>query len=288
MMGTENRMYPWLDYDGRVSPFKSVVLALLVLPGIWIAAAYAMRWLGPRPLNEAIHQCGLWMVRFLIIALAVTPARQILHWPRLILVRRMIGVAAFCYGMAHLLLYVADEAFDLATVASEIALRFYLTIGFVALLGVAALALTSTDGMVRRLGGRRWQRLHRTVYFIGVLGIIHYFLQAKLDVYEPTFIAGFFVWLMGYRAVLWRRRDRRVPLWAVALLAPAAAALTALGEAAYFRLALGVDPMLILSADVTMLRPASIVLACGLAVALAAALRHPAAKRQAKLRLRPA
>src|SRR5579883_1919631 len=120
--------------------------------------------------------------------------------------------------------------------------------------------------MVRRLGGRRWQRLHRTVYFI----------------------AGLFVWLMGYRAVLWRRRDRRVPLWAVALLAPAAAALTALGEAAYFRLALGVDPMLILSADVTMLRPASIVLACGLAVALAAALRHPAAKRQAKLRLRPA
>ena len=148
-------MYPWQDYSGRLSPLKLAVFIALFLPGLWTAFAFGMGWLQPRPFTEAIHQVGLWMLRFLFIALAITPLRQIVQWPRLILVRRMVGVAAFTYGLAHISLYLADLKFDFAKAATEIALRIYLTIGFTALLGLTALAATSTDAMVRRLGARR-------------------------------------------------------------------------------------------------------------------------------------
>ena len=283
-------MYPWLDYGGRVSPFKTFVFAALFVPALWVAAAYAMGWLGARPLNEAIHQIGLWTIRLLLIALAVTPLRQILQSPRLVLVRRMIGVAAFCYALAHLSLYAADQAFDLAKVASEIALRYYLTIGFATLLGLAVLAATSTDGMVRRLGARRWQRLHRIVYLLGALALVHYFLQSKLDEFEPLFIAGFFAWLMGYRAIAALRRDHRAPLWALALLGIASAAATAAGEAVYYWSMTGVSPALVLTANFSAaagLRPAWIVLGAA-AATLALAAARSAAKRATRLRLRPA
>src|SRR5947208_2341942 len=194
-------MYPWQDYSGRLSPLKLAVFVALFLPALWTAFAFGMGWLQPRPFTEAIHQVGLWMLRFLFIALAITPLRQIVQWPRLILVRRMIGVAAFAYGLAHITLYVADLKFDVAKAASEIALRIYLTIGFVALLGLAALAATSTDAMVRRMG-RRWQSLHRIVYVIALLAVVHYWIQSKLDVWEPTIMAGIYLWLMGYRRLL--------------------------------------------------------------------------------------
>src|ERR1044071_3321113 len=148
-------MYPWQDYSGRLSPLKLSVLVALFLPGLWTAFAFCMGWLQPRPFTEAIHEVGLWMLRFLFVALAITPMRQIVQWPRLILVRRMVGVAAFAYGLAHISLFIADLKFDIGKAASEIALRIYLTIGFAALLGLAALAATSTDAMVRRLGARQ-------------------------------------------------------------------------------------------------------------------------------------
>src|SRR5437773_12322645 len=107
-------------------------------------------------------------------------------------VRRMIGVGAFCYATAHILLYTTDQMFDLAKVASEIVLRLYLTIGFTALVGLSALAATSTDGMVRRLGPRRWQGLHQVVYGIALLALIHFFPPTKADIWLPTFVAGLF------------------------------------------------------------------------------------------------
>jgi methionine sulfoxide reductase heme-binding subunit len=269
-------MQPWLDYSGRLSPLKLLVFVALFLPGGWIALALASGQLGADPIKEALHQLGLWTIRLLLITLAVTPARSILQWPRVMLVRRMLGVAAFAYATAHLSLYIVDEAFDLAKVASEIALRFYLTIGFVALLGLAALAATSTDGMVRRLGGRRWQHLHRLVYPIVALGLIHYFIQSKLIVYEPMVMDGLFLWLIGYRLVAARRRDRRVPLAALAVLSLASAALTALGEAVYYWLKTGVDPSRVLAVNVSLatgLRPGVVVLIAGAAVTALAALR---------------
>ncbi|HYU11916.1 MAG TPA: protein-methionine-sulfoxide reductase heme-binding subunit MsrQ [Stellaceae bacterium] len=270
-------MYPWNDYSGRLSPLKLAVFIALFVPGLWTAVFFATGWLGPRPYTEAIHQVGLWMLRFLFIALAITPLRQIVQWPRLILVRRMVGVAAFAYGLGHISLYIADEKFDLAKVASEIALRIYLTIGFTALLGLAALAATSTDAMVRRLGARRWQRLHRIVYAIGLLAVIHYSMQSKLDLWEPTIMAGIYAWLMGYRLLVKFVGVRgRLPLAWVGALSLVVPVLTALGEAAYFNLALGVDPARVVAANWSLalgLRPAAIVLALGLGVTAIGAAR---------------
>lgn len=229
--------YPWYDYQRRLSPLKLTVFIALFLPAAWTAFAFATGNLGARPLNEAIHQQGLWTIRLILIALAITPLKAILQWPRLVLVRRMVGVAAFAYILLHLTLYVADENFDLVTAASEIVKRVYLTIGFIALLGLAALAATSTDRMVRRLG-RRWQSLHRLVYPICVLGLIHYSMQSKLEQWEPVIADGIFVWLMGYRLLAARFAVRgRLPLPWVALLGAAASVLTAAGEAIYFAIA---------------------------------------------------
>jgi len=270
-------MLPWKDYSGRLSPLKLAVFVALFAPAGWTAGAFALGALQPRPLNAAIHQMGLWTIRLLFVALAVTPLRRILEWPRLILVRRMIGVAAFAYVLTHFSLYTADQAFDLAKVASEIVLRIYLTIGFAALVGLAALAATSTDGMVRRLGFRRWQALHRLAYLIALLAVIHDAMQSKLDLWEPTIMAGIYAWLMGYRLLSRVAAVRgRLPVAWIAALGLAAGLLTALGEAAYFRLALGVDPVRVLGVNLSLaagLRPAVVVALLGLAVAAAAALR---------------
>ncbi|HEY3908867.1 MAG TPA: protein-methionine-sulfoxide reductase heme-binding subunit MsrQ [Stellaceae bacterium] len=284
-------VFPWDDYGGRFSPLKLAVFVALFVPAGWVAFAYGFGLLGARPLNEAIHQFGLWTIRLIFLALAVTPLRQVLGWPRLILVRRMVGVAAFAYVLVHFSLYAASEAFDLAKVASEIVQRVYLTIGFTALVGLAALAATSTDGMVRRLGGKRWQRLHRLIYAIGALAVIHFCFQAKLDKWEPTVMAGLLLWLLGYRVLLWRfgRRGHLALPW-VAGLGLAAAAATALGEAVYFKLAFHAPLLPVLAADFSLqtgIRPAAIVLAIGLAVTIAGAARG-ATVRPSKRRLRPA
>ena len=267
---------PWNDYGGRLSPLKLAVFIALFAPALWVMVAFPLGWLGARPTNEAIHQIGLWALRLIFIALAITPLRAVLQWQRLILVRRMVGVAAFSYAITHLLLYAASEAFDLVKVASEIVLRIYLTIGFAALLGLSALAATSTDGMVRRLG-RRWQMLHRLVYLIALLAVIHYWMQSKLEIWEPTIMAGIYVWLMGYRLLARRLAVRgRLPLAWIGALGLVVGLLTAAGEALYFRLAYGADPGRVIEANWSLilgLRPAVVVLGLGLLVTLAGLLR---------------
>jgi methionine sulfoxide reductase heme-binding subunit len=270
-------MYPWIDYRGQFSPMRALVLAALFVPGLYVAAGLYFDWLGSRPLTEAIHQLGLWTIRLICIALAISPARRILNWPRLIEVRRMVGVAACCYVLVHFTFYVIDEAYDLGTVATEIVYRIYLTIGFTALTGLAVLAATSTDGMMRRLG-RRWQKLHRVVYGIAVLACIHYFIQSKADVWEPIWICGFFAWLMGWR-LLDRAtpRGRAIPVWQLALLSVGVAVLTGLGEAVYFWLAMGAPFLRVVEANFSTdigIRPSWIVLGAALLVTLAAAIRR--------------
>jgi len=270
-------VYPWQDYSGRTSPLKLAIFVALFGPGLWTALSFAMGWLQPQPFTAAIREIGLWTIRLIFIALAITPLRAILQWSRLILVRRMIGVAAFAYAIAHLSLYTADQMFDLAKVASEIVHRIYLTIGFAAVLGLSALAATSTDAMTRRLGGRNWQRLHRLVYGIALLAVVHYCMQSKLDLWEPTIVAGIYGWLMGYRLLARYVAVRgRLPLLWVGLLGVMAAVATALGETAYFWLAFGVAPMRVIAANwslVTGVRPAAIVLGLALAVTAAGAVR---------------
>jgi len=153
--------------------------------------------------------------------------------------------------------------------------RVYLTIGFTALIGLAALAATSTDGMVRALGGLRWRRLQQVIYLIALLGIVHFFQQTKLDVSVPTLVAGLFTWLMGYRLVAWLwKRPVEIPTWLLLVLAVAASAVTFLGEAIGFGIAFNVSPLAVLQQTAfvfdldnpDMIRPGWYVLAGGLAI----------------------
>ncbi|MCW6506468.1 protein-methionine-sulfoxide reductase heme-binding subunit MsrQ [Lichenifustis flavocetrariae] len=259
------RAQPWRDRAGRLSWLKAVTFACLFLPGLLIALSWGAGWLGPKPVTDAIHSTGEWAVRFLIFSLAVTPLRRIGQWNRLILIRRMLGLAVLAYLLIHFTLYVIDLHFDLVHVASEIALRIYLTIGFVALVGFCVLGSTSTDAMIRRIGPQRWNQLHRIVYVLAILGLLHFFMQAKLDVTQPTLMAGIFILLMGQRLLArWKMGDQWGALIGLAL---ASGLLTALLEAGWYKVASGVPPERVLEADLDfsgMLRPAWWVLAVGL------------------------
>jgi methionine sulfoxide reductase heme-binding subunit len=268
---------PWQDRGGRFSALKALTFAALFVPALVLAEQYVRGTLGARPITELIHGSGLWAFRLLLISLAVTPLRQVLRLPRLILVRRMLGVATFCYAALHLVLDAADDMFNLDLLLSEIVHRVYLTIGAAALLLLLALAATSTDGMIERLGGKRWQALQRSVYLIALLATFHFFMQSKIDETEPTMMAGLLLWLMGYRALAWRGGTPLATSRPTLLLLSLAAALTtALGEAAFFGLFTGIPASLVLEADLSLAagpRPAWIVLAAGLAATLLATLR---------------
>jgi sulfoxide reductase heme-binding subunit YedZ len=223
--------------------------------------------LGGRPVNAIIHGFGSWTVRFLMLSLAITPFARILEWPRLLTVRRMVGVTAAVYATTHFALYIVDQKFHLLTVASEIVLRFYLAIGFVALAGLIALGVTSTDAAMKRMG-KRWKQLHRLIYPIGVLALLHFFIQTKANVGEPVFVSGLFVWLMLWRLlpVAWRTST-----WTYFALVPVSAVLTAAIEFAWYGLATKIDPFRILYANWSQRffpRPAHEVAAVALAVAV--------------------
>ncbi len=269
---------PWLDPRGRFSAFKLGVFLLLLVPAAIIAWRHASGALGAEPIEAALHQSGDWAIRLLLVSLAVTPARHLLQWPRVLQVRRMVGVAAFAYAAAHLALYVTDEGFNLGKVATEIVLRLYLTLGFLAFLVLAAMALTSFDSMIRRLGARRWKLLHRLVYGVAVVAVVHFFMQTKLDATEPWIIAGLLAWLLAVRVVVRQGGlNGAMADWWPLLLGLLAAAGTAIGEAAYYHALVGVAPGRMLAANLSIeagIRPAWYVLAICLAVALVVALRR--------------
>jgi sulfoxide reductase heme-binding subunit YedZ len=238
---------PWNERNGRFSALKLVVFVLLFAPAAWIVFQAATGMLFPKPVTEMIHRTGDWAVRFTLLSLLVTPLRRYAQWPKLIAVRRMLGVAAFAYAFAHLSLYVVDQKYNLPHVAAEIALRFYLTIGFAAWLGLAALSVTSTDAMIKRLGAARWNRLHKLIYAIAALAIFHFYLQSKADVSEPVLMMGLYFILMLTRLL----QKRGWPAWGVvvgsALVAPLA---TVFLEATWYAIVRHVDFWEVVSANI--------------------------------------
>ena len=281
----------WRDRRGRVSGLRIATLALLLWPLALALYVGLTRGLGGRPLNDLIHRAGFWALIFLLLSLAVTPLRRAGYFGRLIDMRRMIGVGAFAYAAAHLSLFVADQKFDLLHVAAEIAKRVYLVIGFTALLGLTALAATSTDAMVKRLGGLRWRRLHQLTYLIGLLALVHFFQQTKADVTVPTLYAGLFAWLMEYRLLAkWRGEGALNPGW-LAVLALAAGLLTLVGEAIGIGIAFGVSPLLVLATAFDLdigIRPGWLVLGAGLLVATLDLVRGWSERRSRPIAARPA
>jgi methionine sulfoxide reductase heme-binding subunit len=259
----------WCDRRGRLSALRIVALALLLFPlakALFDAGAITH---GARPLNDLIHRAGFWALVFLGVTLAVTPFRRIARYGNLIDVRRMLGVGTFFYIAAHLVLYVADQRYDFVKIAYELTHRVYLIIGGIAWLGLAALAITSTDGMVRRLGGQRWRRLHQAIYAIALLALIHYFQQTKADVTVPTFAAGLFTWLLAYRLLAWWQGGGDLSTLRLLLLAVVVSFLTFAGEAIGIGLTFGVSPLRVLDTAFDFdagIRPGWQVLAAGMAV----------------------
>jgi sulfoxide reductase heme-binding subunit YedZ len=221
--------------------------------------------LGSRPVLEAVRDIGEWTIRYVLIALAITPAARVLNWPRLLTVRRLVGLTALAYALTHLSLYIVDQNFHLAFVVSEIVHRFYLTIGFSAVCGLAILGITSTNGWMRRMG-RWWKRLHWTIYLIAPVALLHYFIQSKANVSEPVYCSGLFVWLMLWRVLPMTWQRTVIAQLAITIVAACA---TAGIEFAWYALATGINPWRVLAASETLrfgLRPAHYVALTGLAV----------------------
>ena len=265
---------PWNDKAGRFAPLKAVTLALVCLPALWLLTRTLFLGLGPRPIFEAIHRLGDWTIYFLLITLAVTPARRLFDWSKLIQVRRMIGVTALLYILTHFTLYIVDSKLDLSFVGREIVFRVYLTIGFTAILGLVALGATSTDGIIRRMGAKEWNTLHNLIYPIVALALVHYYMQSKVDVTQPVLMSGFYFWLIGYR--LMARSGYKQGLAPLLLLSASAALLTAFAEATWYGVATGIGFRRVILANLDLsgqIRPAWWVLLAGLAVTAAAEIR---------------
>ena len=262
-----------MSHQRTIFWLRLATLLALCLPALDLAWRWYTGDLEPRAVTLATHITGDWAVVFLLISLSLTPARAVFDWSPLIHIRRRVGVAAALYAVAHLLIYVLDQKWNLVVVATEIVKRFYLTIGFVALLVLVALAITSTNGWQKRLK-RNWKRLHWLVYPAVALALLHFFIQSKLKIGEAAFAAGLFAWLMLWRLLPVRLRTSFGGLF---LLAVAATLITVIFEASWYGLVNKIDPMRVLAANLDpelVWRPAQKVLAVFLLVIALVALRR--------------
>lgn len=197
----------------RPIPFaalKAAVFVLALLP--FVQLSYSALWnveaLGPNPAETLTRTLGDWTLRFLLLTLAVTPLRRLFGLPDLARLRRMLGLYAFFYALLHFACYIAfDQVFDAGEILRDVMKQPFITLGMIALLLMLPLAFTSTNAMVKRLGARRWTRLHRAVYLIAALGVVHFWMMVKRDITEPAIYAVLLALLLGYRVAAWRRTE---------------------------------------------------------------------------------
>jgi sulfoxide reductase heme-binding subunit YedZ len=191
---------------------KPMVFVICLSPLVFlIARAFELAGLGlgANPIEELLHELGRWGLKFLLLTLAITPLRRLTGWNWLIGFRRMLGLFAFFYVVLHFTVYAyLDQGLDMATIGEDILKRPYITLGMAGLVMLIPLAVTSTRGMMRRLG-KRWQKLHRLVYVVAVVGVWHFYWQVKLDALDPILYALVLAALLGAR-VYFARTSRRV------------------------------------------------------------------------------
>lgn len=188
------------------------LLALAPLARLLLGVFAYPDWLGPNPAEFITRATGDWALRFLLMTLAVTPLRKLAGWAWIARLRRMLGLYAFFYVVIHFASYVSfDHVFDVGAIFADVVKRPFITVGFVSLLLLLPLAATSTHGMVRRLGARRWNALHRLVYLIGPLAVLHFWWMVKRDLTEPVIYALVLALLLGYRLVVKWRESRPAP-----------------------------------------------------------------------------
>lgn len=191
---------PWL---------KVGVFGVCLSPLVVLAYQALTHNLGANPIDEITDQTGIWTLRLLLITLAVTPARRLTGWNRLIQLRRMLGLWAFFYGCLHFLTYIwLDQFFVIEDIIADVMERPFITVGFASFALLIPLALTSTTAMIKRLGGKWWQRLHRLVYAIAIGGVVHYLWLVKADIQQPLLYGGILAVLLIYR--FWDMYGRRL------------------------------------------------------------------------------
>ena len=196
--------------------FHKILISINALIPLLLVAVDGYRGgLGANPIEFFLRTTGVLALIFILITLAVTPLRKIFGWNWLIKVRRMLGLYAFFYALIHLITYIIfDKSLDVRAIAGDVWQRPFIAVGIVAFTMLVPLAVTSTNGLVKRLGGKNWARLHRLTYIVGILGVIHFWMIVKSDVFYPVLFAIALIVLLGYR-VMSGRMTKAVPRQAV-------------------------------------------------------------------------
>jgi methionine sulfoxide reductase heme-binding subunit len=270
-------IWPWQDRNRRFSWLKASTFALLLLPAIRSAYLFGIDDYGVVPLAGLTYWSGVWATVILLMALAVTPAATIFRWPALIDVRRMIGVTALVYTIAHMVIYFAFRRWDVAIIANDMTTRLTLVVATLSTVGLIVLGVTSVDAAVRYMGAKNWQRLHTTNYVISALAILHVVL-ARGTYAEQYVLTAIFFWLMVWRVLARYRLGANAK--ALAMLAVASSLVAAFLEAGFLWSRRGFDVLETLGYNFTLAildvayPPAWQVLALGLLVALGAAGRE--------------
>jgi len=190
---------------------KVVVFLICLIPFADLLWRFIQGKLGINPVETLQHGTGDWTIRFIVFTLCITPFRKLFKLPDLIRFRRMLGLFAFFYVSLHFLTYLGpDQSFDLSGMWKDVAKRPFITVGFAAFVSLIPLAITSTAGWIRRIGGKRWQMLHRLIYFAAVCGVVHYYWLVKSDVRKPLFYGALVGILLLFRLVDWvfKRRSQ--------------------------------------------------------------------------------
>jgi sulfoxide reductase heme-binding subunit YedZ len=192
---------------------KLLIAVNALVPPIMLGWDWYNSRLGANPIEFVLATTGVLTLSFLLISLAVTPVRKLTGRNDLIRYRRMLGLFAFFYGCVHLITYsIFDKSLNLRAIAVDVWERPFIALGMSALGILLPLAVTSTNGWIKRLGGRRWQKLHRLVYVAGVLGVAHFYLVQKSDFFWPIVYGIVLSFLLGYRIYVWILKERKVPV----------------------------------------------------------------------------
>ena len=275
-------IWPWQDGSRGFSWLKASALALMFMPALWMLYQYGTGQFGYVPLAAMTYWSGVWATAILLLALAVTPASRIFRWNQLIIARRMIGVTALIYTIAHMIIYFGLRLWNFPSIANEMVTRLTLIVASVSTVGLVVLGATSLDAAVLRMGVRSWQRLHNVVYVTSGLAVLHYLLSPGVFP-DQYLMSGVFFWLL-----IWRLLDRRglgADPTALATLAVVSSLFTALFEAGWIWAYHGFEPLGTLGDNFSLdlgLPPPWQVLGLGLLIALAARYRtRPALRKSA-------
>ncbi|MBZ5591462.1 MAG: sulfoxide reductase heme-binding subunit YedZ [Acidobacteriia bacterium] len=189
---------------------KVAVFALCLVPVLLLVWKAFNGGLGANPIEFITHATGDWTLRFLCITLSITPLRKLLRLPELVRFRRMLGLFGFFYGCLHFLTWlVVDKFFDWNEILKDVVKRPYITAGFTGFVLLIPLAVTSTTGWIRRMGGKRWQMLHRLIYVTACAGVVHYYWLVKSDIRLPVFYGAIVAVLLAYRLVVSLVKSRK-------------------------------------------------------------------------------